>query len=32
MDQKGRVASWSFTYQKFLSNMAAPVLKDFDIA
>ena len=27
-----RVASWPFSYEKFLSNMAAPVLEDFDIA
>ena len=32
MDEKGRVASWPFSYEKFLSNMAAPVLEDFDIA
>ncbi len=26
------VASWRFSYEKFLSNMATQVLEDFDIA
>jgi cation diffusion facilitator CzcD-associated flavoprotein CzcO len=32
IDAAGRVASWPWTYDKFLRDMAEPVLEDFDIA
>lgn len=32
IDAKGRVASWPWTYEKFLSDMAKPVLEDFEVA
>lgn len=31
IDEKGRVASWPWTYEKFLADMARPVLADFDL-
>lgn len=32
IDQSGNVASWPWTYEKFLSDMAEPILDDFEIA
>jgi cyclohexanone monooxygenase len=32
IDAAGRVASWPWTYDKFLKDMAEPVLEDFEIA
>ncbi len=31
IDARGRVASWPWTYEKFLADMSAPVLEHFDI-
>ena len=30
IDAKGRVASWPWTYEKFLADMSRPVLEDFE--
>ena len=32
LDAQGQVASWPWTYAKFLQDMAEPVLEDFEIA
>jgi cation diffusion facilitator CzcD-associated flavoprotein CzcO len=32
IDRQGRVASWPWSYEKFLKDMSAPVLADFEIA
>jgi cyclohexanone monooxygenase len=32
IDGQGRVASWPWTYETFLKDMAEPVLEDFEIA
>jgi cyclohexanone monooxygenase len=31
IDAKGRVASWPWTYEKFLGDMSAPILEHFEI-
>jgi cyclohexanone monooxygenase len=31
IDAKGRVASWPWTYEKFLADMSAPVLEHFEL-
>ena len=32
LDANGQVASWPWTYEKFLADMSAPVMEDFEVA